>query len=182
MDDNQRLEEFSNLPGFTTIHTSVPTVEIFPDQSVLTDDFDMSVLLKEYDYFPTQVEWTAPSGTKQTYKVYQRADIDWDLVRSADNGPRAFRSKTNREAALFGIAPELPDGSYVNLHHLGQDSRGPLVEVSTKHHSFDNPKAFKSLHNQFEGKKHPKYPVQHDTKWRSDVKEYWKDRGRNEHE
>jgi hypothetical protein len=33
-----------------------------------------------YQNFST-TQWTSPSGTKQTYKVHQRDDIDWDMVR-----------------------------------------------------------------------------------------------------
>src|SRR5690606_20167136 len=106
-----------------------------------------------------KVEWTAPAGTKQTYKVYQRNDINWDQIRTT--GDYKFRGKTNKEAALAGKAPELPDGSIAQLHHIGQDSRGALVEVSGKIHSFKNKKAFKALHNQFSGSKYPEFPVDH---------------------
>ncbi|MFD2876034.1 hypothetical protein ACFTAO_08805 [Paenibacillus rhizoplanae] len=46
-----------------------------------------------------QVPWTAirPKGTKQTYAVYQRNDIDWDYVRNA--GDANFIGKTNADAA-----------------------------------------------------------------------------------
>lgn len=122
------------------------------------------------------MHWTAPNGTKQTYKVHQRDDINWDHVRTNPKGPREFVGKTNTEAALSGFRPELEDGNFVSLHHVGQNAIGPLVETSTKLHdfNFNNKEAFKVLHNQFSGKKHPDFPVNHDHKWKSDVREYWK--------
>ena len=71
------------------------------------------------------------------------------------------------------------DGNSINLHHIGQDSRGPLIEVSTKQHSAKNAQAFKALHNQHNGKKHPDFPVSHDKDWISDIKNYWKWRANN---
>ena len=92
------------------------------------------------------------------------------MVRT--KGPVEFRGKTNREAARSGKPPELKDGSFINLHHINQDSRGALVEASGKVHK----KYHKPLHNQFKGGKHPEYPVDHGKNWQSDVKEYWKGR------
>ena len=133
----------------------------------------------DYKNFTT-TQWTAPSGTRQTYKVHQRHDIDWNMVRTNSDGPKKFLGKTNRDAALAGKPPELADGSFVNLHHIGQNSKGPLVEASTKHHTFGT-KSFKSLHNQYGiNKGHPEFPVDHGNKWRNDVSNYWKNRGQNE--
>ena len=42
---DQKLEEFSNLPGFTPIHTSVPTVETFP---VHEEDISDWIFYKDY--------------------------------------------------------------------------------------------------------------------------------------
>jgi hypothetical protein len=174
-DDSQRLAEFSNLPGLT--HPIIKTwQESFPDQSDLIADFNMSVLLKDYGYFPTKVEWTAPSGTKQTYKVYQRDDIDWDLVRTNPRGDTRFIGKTNIEAALAGHSPELSDGSKINLHHIGQNSKGPLVEIGELTHK----KGHKTLHQQHGvNKGHPEFPVDHRSKWKTDVVNYWKGRVKN---
>jgi len=131
----------------------------------------------DYKNFKTTI-WKAPKGTKQTYKVHQRNDIDWDMVRTS--GPMRFRGKTNREAALAGKPPELPDGNFVNLHHIGQNSKGALVEASTKYHNTSNKKAFRSLHNQHGvNKKHPEFPVKHDKYWKADVKSYWQGRAQN---
>jgi len=116
-------------------------------------------------------KWTAPNGTKQTYKVHQRNDIDWSLVRT--KGSVEFRGKTNREAAKAGQAPELVGGSKVNLHHIGQNSKGPLVEVGELTHK----KRHKILHQQHGvNKGHPEYPVDHGSKWQTDVANYWKSR------
>jgi hypothetical protein len=126
-----------------------------------------------YEYYPAKVEWTAPVGTKQTYKVCQRNDIDWDLVRT--KGDKRFIGRTNREAALKGKGPESNDGSIIQLHHIGQDSRGGLVEISGTVHK----KGHKMLHNQFEGEKNPDFPVNHGIKWQRDVTEYWKWRAKD---
>jgi hypothetical protein len=80
------------------------------------------------------VEWTAPTGTKQTYTIFQRTDIDWNLVRNNPKGPKKCIGKTNLEAALSGYAPELADGSIVNLHHAKREKIEPLWEMSAKEH------------------------------------------------
>jgi hypothetical protein len=122
-----------------------------------------------------QVTWTAPIGTQQTYKIYQRNDIDWNMVRTS--GDKRFIGKTNREAALSGKAPELSNGSIINLHHIGQDSRGPLVEASGHVHK----KYFDVLHSQHGiNQKHPEFPVLHDKNWVADTKKYWKWRVQND--
>ena len=124
------------------------------------------------------VTWASPTGTKQTYKVWQRTDIDWGRVRTA--GDKRFIGKTNLEAARAGASPQLPDGHFATLHHLGQDSRGGLVEVSTKLHKFGGSKLpsgktpFDILHSQHGVRmKHPSYPVDHDV-FSKEVTNYWK--------
>jgi hypothetical protein len=134
----------------------------------------------KYKNYSAKVEWVAPAGTKQIYQVYPRNDIPWDRVRTNPKGDYRFVGKTNREAALAGVRPELHDGNFVTLHHVGQDSRGPLVEVSTKIHNTQNRKAFKVLHNQFGGKSNPDFPVDHGTEWRQDTSAYWKWRVKND--
>ncbi|MCC8399177.1 MAG: HNH/ENDO VII family nuclease [Rickettsia endosymbiont of Platyusa sonomae] len=129
-----------------------------------------------YKHFSESVEWTSPTGTGQTYKVHQRIDIDWGMRRTNPKGAEKFIGKTNEEAALAGIAPELPNGSVVQLHHIGQSSKGPLVEVDSAVHK----KGKKILHNQFFGEKNPEFPVDHGSKWQSDVKNYWKWRVNND--
>jgi hypothetical protein len=141
--------------------------------------YDKQFGLTNYEYYPTKIEWTAPAGTEQAYKVYQRGDINWDQIRTNSKGDNRFIGKTNREAALSGKAPELPDGNLIQLHHIGQDSRGPLAEISGTIHNPSNKKVFKALHNQFGGKGHPEFPVDHGSKWKSDVSEYWKWRVKN---
>ncbi|MBP9828840.1 MAG: hypothetical protein KBD04_02270, partial [Proteobacteria bacterium] len=128
----------------------------------------------------TPITWTAPTGTGQTYKIWQRSDIDWNMVRNSKVGDRRFMGKTNAEAARAGVAPELKDGSFATLHHIGQNNNGPLVEATTRLHNFRNPKAFRSLHNQFgKGVKHPTNPVDHNI-FAKETSEYWKVRILNE--
>jgi len=119
------------------------------------------------------VEWTAtrPKGTQQTYEVYQRSDIDWDLVRT--DGPSNFVGKTNAEAKLAGLPPQLEDGSFVTLHHLGQDSRGPIVEASTRYHGVGKygQDALHSLYGR--SKPHPLYPIDRKM-FAIDQREYFK--------
>jgi hypothetical protein len=50
------------------------------------------------------------------------------------SGDKRFIGKTNEEAAKAGLPPQLSDGNFATLHHLGQNSRGPLVEASTRYH------------------------------------------------
>jgi hypothetical protein len=126
----------------------------------------------------TPISWTAPTGTGQTYKVWQRTDIDWNMVRT-DGAPR-FVGKTNLEAAREGLAPQLPNGEFARVHHIGQNARGPLVEASTRHHDFgldqlpSGKTPFQILHGQFGSKtKHPDFPVNHGT-WDADRIAYWK--------
>ena len=122
-----------------------------------------------------KTQWTAtrPKGTQQNYTVNQRNDIDWEQVRQG--GPKDFVGKTNFEAATKrGLAPELPDGSFVTLHHIGQNSKGPLVEASTRYHGDFSKSGQNILHGQFGKKKpHPEHPVDHG-KFRVDTREYWK--------
>lgn len=126
------------------------------------------------EIFTQKSLWTAPSGTKQIYKVYQRNDIDWDQVRTA--GDKRFIGKTNREAAQAGLPPQLFDGYFATLHHIGQNSKGALVEASTKYHSFKNQKAYSILHSQHGSKtKHPVNPVDHNL-WKIEQPHYWRQR------
>lgn len=174
----QQVATLAAIPGFLQLGSK-------SWRAVLHNKVDLKIgnanvnLGVNYKNFKT-TEWTAPKGTQQTYKVHQRKDIDWDMVRTSQDGPMKFRGKTNREAALAGKPPELSDGSFINIHHIGQNSKGPLVEASTKYHNKKNKQAFKALHNQHGvNKGHPDFPVDHGNKWRSDVKNYWKNRGKN---
>ncbi len=125
-----------------------------------------------FDSKPTL--WTAPNGTKQTYQIFKRNDIDWNMVRTS--GIRDFRGKTNLEAAKAGHAPQLPDGSTATLHHIGQDSRGALVEASRRYHGIDKGKAHDAIHGVYgRNKPHPEFPVDHDI-FKLETKQYWKER------
>jgi hypothetical protein len=117
--------------------------------------------------FDKRVKWNCTTGTKQTYKVIQAKDVDWNKVRT--KGPIELRGKTNLEAAKAGYAPELANGSVMNLHHLGQKATGPLVELPPSLHTSD-------LHKKFGYKsKNPKFPVDR-SKFDLERPKYWKDR------
>ena len=124
-------------------------------------------------YNNTPVYWTSPVGTKQTYKVYTRTDINWYQIRTS--GDRRFIGKTNLEAAKHGLPPQLEDKSFATLHHLGQDSRGGLVEASTRYHGIGKP-GQDVLHSQFgRSKPNPEYPIDR-PKFNQDTAAYWKQR------
>ena len=101
-------------------------------------------LISEYannDVFSKSVSFTAgEGGTGITYKVFQRNDIDWDMLRS--KGAKKGRGLTNAEAAeRYGLAPILDaDGNIATLHHSQQHSVGPLFEASTRYHNISNAK------------------------------------------
>ena len=125
---------------------------------------------------PTKWTATRPKGTKQTYDVYQRNDIDWNRKRTA--GSARFIGKTNAEAAQYGYAPQLSDGSFSTLHHLGQNSKGPLVEASTRYHGVSK-YGQHPLHSTYgTNKPHPQNPIDRD-KFGIDTREYWKWREQN---
>lgn len=131
-------------------------------------------------FHPEPVVWTAPTGTKQTYQVFRRTDIDMNMVRTS--GPMLWRGKTNLEAAQAGVAPQTPTGFGVQLHHIGQNAKGPLVEVSAQHHSWKSQalpsgkRPFDVLHGQYGvNNGHPENKIDR-SKWSQDVSEYWKNR------
>ena len=125
------------------------------------------------------ITWTAPTGTGQTYKVWQRTDIDWNMVRTNPKGAREFVGRTNREAAHAGIAPELADGFSATLHHINQNGLGNLVEASTRYHGVGKPgqNALHSLHGKLDGKPrgHPTNPIDR-PKFDQDKMSYWRQR------
>lgn len=124
------------------------------------------------------IDWkaTRPKGTLQDYKVTQRTDIDWNQIRTT--GDKRFIGKTNLEAAKSGLSPQLQDGNFATLHHLGQKSTGPLVEASTKYHGVGKP-GQDILHSQY-GRSQPHPTLQPDRKkFNVDTREYWKWRANN---
>jgi hypothetical protein len=129
-------------------------------------------------WFGEATNWTATrqKGTQQTYQVYQRTDINWNQTRTA--GDKNFIGKTNAEAATKGLPPQLPDGNFATLHHIGQDSRGPLAEASTRYHGVGK-YGQDTLHSQY-GKNtpNPNYPIDR-SKFGVDTREYWKWRAEN---
>lgn len=87
--------------------------------------------------------------TGQMFRAFQRNDIDPSYVIREGR----YAGKTNFEAMRDGKAPRTNSGEKVIIHHLGQSSYGPFVEVTkTTHKPF--------LHNQFGyGQPHPTAPV-----------------------
>jgi hypothetical protein len=95
------------------------------------------------------------------------------MVRT--NGPLDFRGKTNLEGALLGKAPQLPDGSFATLHHIGQDGLGSLVEASTRYHGVGK-SGQDILHGLYgRSKPHPVNPIDR-PKFGQDTTAYWKER------
>ncbi|WP_146552574.1 T7SS effector LXG polymorphic toxin [Rummeliibacillus sp. SL167] len=138
--------------------------------------------LKDYKnnkFFTRSVEYNAgKDGTGFTYKVYQRGDINWDMVRT--KGAKKGRGLTNAEAsAKYGLAPILDEaGSVATLHHSQQKGVGPLYEASTRYHNIANAKRA-PLHP-YKGKLNPFYPMDETTRGafqKVDSINYWKIRG-----
>ncbi|GGB37194.1 hypothetical protein GCM10011409_13250 [Lentibacillus populi] len=138
--------------------------------------------LKDYEnnkYFTRSVEYYAgKDGTGFTYKIYQRSDINWDMVRTS--GAKKGRGLTNAEASTkYGLAPILDDaGSVATLHHSQQKGVGPLFEASTRYHNISNAK--KAPLHPYKGNLNPFYPMDDPTRkafQKVDSINYWKMRG-----
>ncbi|WFA06336.1 T7SS effector LXG polymorphic toxin [Bacillus sp. HSf4] len=138
--------------------------------------------LKVYEknkYFKRSVEYNAgKDGTGYTYKVYQRSDVDWNMVRT--KGAKKGRGLTNAEAsAKYGLAPILDEkGSVATLHHSQQKGVGPLFEASTRYHNISNAK--KAPLHPYKGKLNPYHPMDEGTRaafQKVDSINYWKVRG-----
>lgn len=132
------------------------------------------------NYFTRVVEFNEGSeGTGFTYKVYQRNDIDWNIVRTT--GAKKGRGLTNAQAAeKYGLAPILNDGYVATLHHSQQRSVGPLFEASTRYHNISNAK--KGPLHPYKGQLNPFNPMDSNTRGlfqKVDSIEYWKARGRD---
>lgn len=132
------------------------------------------------NYFTRAVEFNAGSeGTGFTYKVYQRNDIDWNIVRTT--GAKKGSGLTNAQAAeKYGLAPILNDGYVATLHHSQQRSVGPLFEASTRYHNISNAK--KGPLHPYKGQLNPFNPMDSNTRGlfqKVDSIEYWKARGRD---
>lgn len=132
------------------------------------------------NYFTRAVEFNAGSdGTGFTYKVFQRNDIDWNMVRTT--GAKKGRGLTNAQAAeKYGLAPILSDGYVATLHHSQQRSVGPLFEASTRYHNISNAK--KGPLHPYKGQLNPFNPMDNTTRGlfqKVDSIEYWKARGRD---
>ena len=120
-----------------------------------------------------KTEWTAtrPKGTQQTYEIYQRNDIDRDMMRTS--GDKNFIGKTNAQAGERGLSPQLSDGDFTTLHHIGQDSRGALAEASIRYHGVGK-YGQDILHSQYgRSTPTPNFPIDR-SKFGVDNREYWK--------
>lgn len=115
------------------------------------------------------------------YVVFQRNDIDWNLVRTS--GAESGLGLTNAEAAAkHGLGPILPDGKIATLHHSQQKSIGPLFEASTRYHNDFPPHGPLHPHG---FKPNPDFPMGSSrdpnsirSKFQNhDSKDYWKWRG-----
>jgi hypothetical protein len=115
--------------------------------------------------FHREVEFTYKK-TGQKFTVTQRSDIDPNYV--VKNGK--YAGKTNRQLMLEGKAPYTSAGERVIIHHIGQNAKGPLVEVIKDTH---NP----LLHKQYGiNEAHPTNPVVR-SKFDPIREEYWKTYG-----
>ena len=120
------------------------------------------------------------NGTGINYKVFQRNDIEWNMVRIT--GAKKGRGLTNAQAAeKYGLAPILDvDGKVATLHHSQQQSIGPLFEASTRYHNIGNAK--KAPLHPYNGKLNLFNPMSEETRkafQKVDSIEYWRTRGRD---
>jgi hypothetical protein len=129
--------------------------------------------------FPGSSEFSASTGN--TYKVFQRGDIDWDQVRTS--GDKRFVGKTNADAGRAGLPPQLRDGNFATLHHSQQNAEGPLFEASTRYHNITTARE-PPLHP-YRGEQHPDNPLgrgagsRREDFQRIESPEYWKWREQN---
>lgn len=103
-----------------------------------------------------------PNGTGHNYDVFQNPNIDWHTK---------IRGKTNLQRAKKGRAPLIKDGNRyrrVEIHHFNQQGKGPLYELSSKHHDTSG------LHP-FGRSKNPTDPVNREL-FAKDRRSYWRNR------
>ena len=87
----------------------------------------------------------------QMFRVLQRNDIDPNYVVKINR--KTGMPETNLDLMKQGYAPYTSDGEIINVHHFGQDARGPFSEVAGNVH-----RAFP--HKQFgRNNPHPTNPV-----------------------
>ncbi len=141
-------------------------------------------LIGEYannNVFGKSVSFNAgEEGTGITYKVFQRNNIEWDMMRTI--GAKKGRNLTNAQAAeRYGLAPILDEaGNVATLHHSQQHSVGPLFEASTRYHNISNAKRA-PLHP-YKGQLNPFNPIDKEVRKafpKVDSIEYWKARGKD---
>jgi RHS repeat-associated protein len=149
-----------------------------------TGSINLSGFTNENKVFTKSVNFNAGSnGTGINYKVFQRSDIDWNMVRTI--GAKQGRGLTNAEAAAkYGFAPVLPDGSVATLHHSQQNAYGPLFEASTRYHNISNIQ--KAPLHPYGSQGHPNNPMgrgqgsYRELFQKVDSIDYWKWRGNQE--
>ncbi len=101
--------------------------------------------------------------TGQMFRVFQRNDIDPNYVIKEGR----YIGRTNLDAMRDGKTPYTMSGEKINLHHVGQDARGPIIEAAEKSHRVHPHKLFGK------NKPHPTNPV--DRKDFNKVREsYWR--------
>ena len=110
-------------------------------------------------------------------KCLIRTDIDldkkWDTGKYDENGNPIY--KTNRERMAEGKPPLDNNGKPIELHHLGQKTDSPLVELTEEEHrtgEFENGKKNQSLwhDNSIETEIHG----DNEGKWAQERDAYWK--------
>lgn len=89
--------------------------------------------------------------TGQMFRVFQRNDIDPNKIVGVSK--RTGLLETNLDVMLRGGAPVTNSGEKVHLHHMGQNSYGPIVEISEGSHRRHPHKLFGK------NKPHPTNPV-----------------------
>ena len=93
------------------------------------------------------------------------------MIRTS--GDKNFIGKTNAQAAERGLSPQLSDGYFATLHHIGQDSRGALAEASTRYHGVGK-YGQDILHSQYgRSTPNPNFPID-GSEFGVDTREYWK--------
>lgn len=116
-------------------------------------------------------KWQGPvKGTGNEYRVFKNQKIDWSLKKDGIS---------NLERAKRGQAPFIEkDGKLVRveLHHVRQDAKGPLAELSRPTHQSKKGQGREVLHP-YGTEQHPHNPVDR-TKWDKDRKQFWKDRAK----
>ena len=122
-------KEHPNVPASEAIQHARETLQMQYGGGLDTAELKVIASYDNNKYFTRAVEFNAgEDGTGFTYKVYQRNDIDWDMVRTT--GAQRGQGLTHAQAAeRYGLAPILPNGSVATLHYSQQSSVGPTTSI-----------------------------------------------------